>query len=301
LKVSFLTVENFRHLAEEGTDAYRIFVLPGAWGERWGKDVLISYFQKSDLDTAFSQLDVWTEKVSWKPQHVLARQLVKQPGKNHLPSLVRGGEFSPNQIVRENSLKYEIDFSTGYSVGLFCDQRSNRRFLMKYKPRRTLNCFAYTCAFSVAAASVGSQTLSIDLAAQALARGQKNFCLNGISVEGHRFLTDDVPSVLKRLARRGEKYDCIILDPPTFSRSSKGSFQVERDFPSLLRIALDCAAPRARLLLSTNCSSLQVSDLQKIGSGVAAPLKRSARFYNCESQCDTLGGQSSSTLWMELE
>lgn len=299
MKANFLTVQNFHDLAEEETDAYRIFVLPGAWGERWGKDVLISHFQKSDLDIALNQLDVWTEKVSWKPQHIFARQLVKQPGKKDVPSVVRGGEFSPHQIVHENGLKYEIDFSAGYSVGLFCDQRSNRRILMNDKPRKTLNCFAYTCAFSVAAASVGSQTLSIDLAAQALARGRKNFSLNGISLAGHRFITDDVVSVLKRLSRRGEKYDCIILDPPTFSRSSKGTFQVERHLLPLLRIALDCAAPRARLLLSTNCSSLQIAHLQEICSEIS--LKRPICFRHGESQCDILGGRSSSTLWMELE
>lgn len=300
MKVNYLPAKEVYRFLEEGTDAYRIFVMDRAWGERWGQDVLISYFQRSDLSDALKQLDIWTELVAWKPRCVLARRLVKQPNKNHLPFFVNGAEFSPVQIVRENGLKYEIDFSAGYSVGFFCDQRSNRQNLMKRKPKKVLNCFAYTCAFSVAAASVGSQTLSIDLAAKALNRGRRNLHLNNIALDGHRFLVDDVFSVLKRLSCRGEKYDCIILDPPTFARFPKGDFQAEYDFPRLLRMALTCAAPGASLLLSTNCSSLRVSDLQNIGTSVAASFNMPVRFYKCKPQCDVLGGSTASTLWIEL-
>ena len=301
MNTKFLAIEDFRRLLEEGTDAFRIFVLAGAWGERFGADVMISYFRESDLGAALGQLDVWAERVFWKPRCVFARQLVKQPGGTALPFLVRGKEFSPTQVVRENGLKYEIDFSSGYSVGLFCDQRSNRQSLMKRNPPNVLNCFAYTCAFSVVAASVNCKTLSIDLAKKALDRGRKNFSLNGIVTSGHRFLADDVFSVLPRLSRRGEKFHCIILDPPTFSRSVKGSFQAEHDFPRLLELALACALPKACLLLSTNCSTLRAADLRNIAASTAAAFGVSARFCASEVQCDALGGQSSSTIWMELE
>ena len=149
-----------------------------------------------------------------------------------------------------------IDFGAGYSVGLFVDQRENRRYLRQVAPKRLLNCFAYTCSFSVAAASVGAKTVNVDLSKKSLARGRENFALNSLPTNDHRFIADDVLSVLPRLARKGEKFDMIILDPPTFSRSHRGkAFQVESDFEKLLLAALEVADRRAHILLSTNCSS----------------------------------------------
>src|SRR4029077_8305013 len=109
--------------------------------------------------------------------------------------------------------------NAGYSVGLFVDQRENRRYVREMEPKRLLNCFAYTCSFSVAAAAGGAQTVNVDLLKKNLARGRENFALNALSTADHRFIADDVRPVLRRLARRGEKFDMIILDPPTFSRS----------------------------------------------------------------------------------
>src|SRR5205807_7003290 len=143
-------------------------------------------------------------------------------------------------------------------VGLFIDQRENRRYLRQVAPKRLLNCFAYTCSFSVAAASVGAQTVNIDLSKKSLERGRENFALNSLPTGDHRFISDDVLSVLPRLARQGEKFDSIILDPPTFSRSHRGkTFHVENDFERLLLQALEVVERDGRILLSTNCSTLR--------------------------------------------
>src|SRR5256884_275046 len=135
----------------------------------------------------------------------------------------------------EHRLKFGVDFGAGYSVGLFIDQRENRKFVRQLKPKRILNCFAYTCSFSVAAASASAQTVNVDLSKKSLERGRRNFELNVLSTEGHKFIADDVRPVLQRLARRGEKFDMIILDPPTFSRTKGGAaFHVERDFEDVI-------------------------------------------------------------------
>src|SRR5207249_5097550 len=125
-------------------------------------------------------------------------------------------------IATKHHLKFSNDFGAGYSVGLILDQRENRRFVRQAKPERLLNCFAYTCSFSVAAASAGAQTVNVDLSKKSLEHGRQNFVLNSLSTEGHKFIADDVRPVLRRLARRGEKFDVIILDPPTFSRTKGG-------------------------------------------------------------------------------
>ena len=146
-------------------------------------------------------------------------------------------------------------------------------------PRRLLNCFAYTCSFSVVGRTVGAKTVSIDLSRKSLDRGRDNFVLNRLATNDHRFLADDVLDVLPRLARKGEHFDAIILDPPTFSRSHRGkAWQVERDFEGLLLAALDVAERDAKILLSTNCTTLDERALEVMGRFC---LKATRRAGNC--------------------
>src|SRR5207302_4797810 len=133
------------------------------------------------------------------------------------------------------------------------------------KPKRMLNCFAYTCSFSVTAASVGARTVNVDLSKKSLERGRQNFALNELSTAGHSFMADDVRPVLRRLARRGEKFDMIILDPPTFSRTKGGAaFHVEKDFEEIIAAALELIERDGRILLSTNCETLNEQALERM-------------------------------------
>src|SRR5206468_930030 len=71
------------------------------------------------------------------------------------PRLICGNPAENLQtITTERRLKFGIDFGAGFSVGLFPDQRENRSFVRHIAPKRLLNCFAYTCSFSVGAAYV---------------------------------------------------------------------------------------------------------------------------------------------------
>src|SRR5207244_5292521 len=168
-------------------------------------------------------------------RRVFARLIPRKNEQREPPRLIVGDPSESLQAVAtEWFLRFGIDFGTGYSSGLFLDQRENRRYVRHISPKRLLNCFAYTCSFSVSAAYAGAVTLNVDLSKKALTRGRENFALNGLSTIDHHFIADDVMAVLRRLAHKGEKFDVIILDPPTFSRSPKGkTFQVENDFEKL--------------------------------------------------------------------
>src|SRR5207249_10085890 len=136
-------------------------------------------------------------------------------------------------VASEWYLRFGLDFGIGYSPGLFLEHRENRRYVRHIAPRRLLNCFAYTCSFSVCAACNGASTVNIDLSKKSLARGRENLALNNLSTIDHRFITDDVQSVLPRLSRRGETFDAIILDPPTLSRApGPHRYQVQPDIES---------------------------------------------------------------------
>ena len=214
-------------------------------------------------------------------RRVFARFIPRESERREPPALVVGDPSESLQTVAtEWYLRFGIDFGTGYSPGLFLDQRENRRYVRHIAPKRLLNCFAYTCSFSVYAACNGAGTLNIDLSKKYLARGRENFALNNLSTIDHRFITDDVRSVLPRLARRGEKFDAIILDPPTFSRSPEGkTFQVQHDFENLLISALAVAERDAHVLVSTNCSALGERALEVMARYCLKETRRAATFH----------------------
>lgn len=284
-------------LAEEGTTAHRVFSAGHQWIERFGETAVISVKDPAETDELVRQLDEWSGECGITLSRLYQRLLVRQPREKDQPVRLRGDGAGTSEIVRESGLLYEVDFATGYSTGLFCDQRANRRWLRELAPKRVLNTFSYTCAFSVAAAAEGAETLSLDLSKSSLNRGRRNFELNGLDPGGHRFIADDVLAVLPRLGQRGEKYDAIILDPPTFGRSGKHTFRAERDYEDLIVAAVACAEPRGAILLSTNCLSLNVAKLKSMGMRVA---RGKARFHEVEPQPDFPPGHGSATIWMLL-
>src|SRR6202012_4428332 len=180
----------------------------------------------------------------------------------------------------------------------FIDQRANRAFVRRTTPKRVLNTFAYTCSFSVAAALAGAESVSVDLSKKSLDRGRENFALNGLDAAAHRFFADDVLDVLPRLARKQESFDMIILDPPTFSRGNKGRrFQVENDLEALLLAALEVAAPRAKILLSTTCTQLPRRALENIARFTFKATRRAADFHTEQSLPDIPSDTAAQTLW----
>lgn len=295
--MTWLDPELVPGLEENGTFAHRVLSDEHCWIERFGGTAMISVKDRAAADALLPELDEWSFAAGLAFDRIFLRMLVRQPRENDQPLLLRGDpSVPPKETVRESGLLYEVDFASGYSVGLFCDQRGNRLHLRKLAPRRVLNTFAYTCAFSVAAAVAGAETLSVDLSKSSLNRGKRNFDLNGLDPAAHRFIADDVLAVLPRLAARGEKYDAIILDPPTFGRSSpKRSFRAERDYEDLIAAALACAAPGASILLSTNCSSLHAGKLRSMAARVS---RGKADFHCAPALPDFPDGHGSSTLWM---
>ncbi|HEY2614889.1 MAG TPA: class I SAM-dependent methyltransferase [Chthoniobacterales bacterium] len=291
-----------RDFIAEQTDAIRLCTSPDGWVERYGFDVLISHKTEAALERLKTELCLWALNVDFKFRRVFARILPKQNDERAAPHLVLGDPGTNLQsTATERMVRYGIDFGAGYSVGFFIDQRENRRFVRDVAPRTLLNCFAYTCSFSVAGATVGAQTVSIDLSKKSLARGRENFALNALPTNDHRFLADDVMTVLPRLARKDEKFDVIILDPPTFSRSHRGkAFQVERDFETLLLAALEVAARDAKILLSTNCASLQERTLEVMARFCLKATRRAGTFHREPLLPDFPPGAGAVTVWLTL-
>lgn len=203
------------------------------------------------------------------------------------------GAVAPERFeVRENGIRYELSFAEGYSVGLFLDQRDNRRRLLTNHVaagfplfpeaaagREVLNCFAYTCAFSVCAALGGARATSLDLSRKYLDWGRRNFTLNGLDPAAHDFIYGDVFDWLRRLGKKGRQFDAVLLDPPTFSRSKEhGEFRATSDYGELVNDALRVLKPNGVLFASTNAAGLAPEKfLTQVQEAIAAAGRRAVR------------------------
>jgi 23S rRNA (cytosine1962-C5)-methyltransferase len=291
-----------RDFEAEGTDAHRLCTIDDGWVERFGRDVLISFKRVLARERLIQGLQSWASAVRFEFGRIFARFVSRKNKERESPRLIFGDPAQNlEKIATERHLKFKIDFGAGYSVGFFVDQRENRRHVRHIAPKRLLNCFAYTCSFSVSAAYVGATTLNVDLSKKSLARGRENFALNSLPTVDHRFIADDVMAVLPRLARQGEKFDAIILDPPTFSRSPRGkAFQVENDFEKLLVAALDLAERDSHVLLSTNCSTLREHALEVMARCCLKAARRAAKFHRQPPLPDFPPGTGASSIWLAL-
>ncbi len=288
--------------ADAQTDAHRLCSAQDGWIERFGGDVLISYKTGEALKSLRAGFAAWSGDRGFAARRIFGRFLPIHNEERAAPVLLEAVEDLPlESVVQENGVRYGIDFAGGYSRGLFIDQRANRLLVRQTKARRFLNTFAYTCSFSVVAALAGAETVSMDLSKKSLDRGRANFALNELNAANHRFIAGDVLEVLPRMARRGEQYDGIILDPPTFSRNAEGKrFHALDDFEKLLSMALDVAAPHARLLLSTNCARLTERQLEQMGRHCLKLARKSATFHRESELPDVPGTHSARTIWMRL-
>jgi 23S rRNA (cytosine1962-C5)-methyltransferase len=204
------------------------------------------------------------------------------------PQHFSGAKTAGPYSIKENGARYEVSFSEGYSVGIFLDQRDNRRRLLAnyvapdfwvqdggLRNAEVLNTFAYTCAFSVCAALSGARVTSLDLSKKYLDWGRRNFQLNGIDPAGHDFIYGDVFDWLKRFAKKQRQFDVVLLDPPTFSKSKEsGIFRAEEDYPRLIADALKVLKPGGVLFASSNAARWTPEDFV---TSVRAAIAKSGR------------------------
>jgi 23S rRNA (cytosine1962-C5)-methyltransferase len=126
--------------------------------------------------------------------------------------------------------------------------------------------FSYTCAFTVVAALGGARrTVSIDASAAAIARGRANLAHAGVSSgAAHTFVVDDAFSWLERAARRGERFDLVVLDPPSYSTTRRGRFVAEDDYVRVAALAIGILAAGGRLLACTNHRGISRARFRRI-------------------------------------
>ena len=169
-------------------------------------------------------------------KYVVLKQRSRQKGSGQYEKRSATGEFFE---VREGQAKILVNVKDYLDTGLFLDHRPLRLAIAEQaKGQRFLNLFCYTATASVQAALGGATfTDSVDLSSTYLEWAKKNMALNGFSDTQHRMIRADVITWLKTCENR---YDLILLDPPTFSNSKKmdETLDIQRDHVALINATM---------------------------------------------------------------
>lgn len=141
-------------------------------------------------------------------------------------------------IIKENGLKFYVNWAEGQKTGFFLDQKDNRKILSEYcNDKVVLNTFAYSGGFSVYAASGGCKLVhSVDSSEKAINWCNENIQLNGFK-DRHLSFVSDVFEFLKNTDK--DFYDVIVLDPPAFAKSIHHKHSAVQAYKRLNLLALN--------------------------------------------------------------
>lgn len=171
------------------------------------------------------------------------------------------GPLKEKVEVKEHGVPFLVDLAKGQKTGAFLDQRENRRRIGELVARRSaagavrvLNLFSYTGGFSLRAALAGGIVTSVDVAMAAHATAQESFRLAGVDPGQHTFSTADCFAFLESAAKRGERWDVVISDPPSFAPSEKAKPNGLAAYRALHRACVNVLAPGGTFV-AASCSS----------------------------------------------
>ena len=139
------------------------------------------------------------------------------------------------------NLKFKIKPMGFKHTGLFPEQAVNWDYMTSLiqsanRPVKVLNLFAYTGGASVACAKAGAEVTHVDAAKGMVERAGENARLSGIS-SGIRYIVDDCKKFVQRELRRGNKYDAVIMDPPSYGRGPNGEmWKIESELYSFVEL-----------------------------------------------------------------
>lgn len=260
-------------LQREGVSCYRLYdadmpeyaVAVDCYGDRVH---VAEYAAPSKVDAAAAarRLDevmaAIPEALAIAPAQVVLKQRRRQRGSEQYQRQARSEQWLP---VREGAATLLVNLQDYLDTGLFLDHRPVRRWIGEWAAgARFLNLFCYTATATVHAGLGGArESTSVDLSRTYLDWAERNLAANGLDPRRHRLVRADVREWLQQAGRdTRERYDLILLDPPTFSNSKRmdGVLDTQRDHVALIEAAMAVLNPGGRLIFSTNYRRFQLDE-----------------------------------------
>ena len=213
--------------------------------ERWGKYILIRPDPQVIWDTP-------KKDSRWKSPHG-----------HYYRSDKGGGHWEFNNLPEEwsvayGNLRFNLKPFSFKHTGLFPEQAANwdyaseliKRRKKQGKETRVLNLFAYTGGATVSAAAAGAHVTHVDASKGMVGWARENAGSSGILFESCRWIVEDCRRFVEREIRRGNRYDAIILDPPSYGRGPKGEiWKMEDDIFGFLKLISELISEDAAFLI----------------------------------------------------
>ncbi len=188
----------------------------------------------------------------------------------------KGGGYWENKrnintwTISYKDLKFNLKQMGFKHTGLFPEQAINWDFLRNKientnRPIKVLNLFAYTGGISVAALKEGASVVHVDSSRGMIDWAKENVKLNKLDDKPIRFLVDDCLKFVKREIRRGNKYDVIVMDPPSYGKGANGEiWSLEKDLFNLINLCQELLSDSPLLFMVNSYSGLSPSVIENI-------------------------------------
>ena len=202
--------------------------------ERWGKYILL----RPDPTIIWDNGNL-EEKYKGKIDAVYYRS---NKGGGHWENLRK---LPSNWTVNYRDLTFNVKQMGFKHTGIFPEQAANWDYMINKisnakRPVKVLNLFGYTGCASVACLSVGASVTHVDSSKGMIEVCKENVISSGLKDKSIRYLVDDVAKFVKREIRRGNKYDAIVMDPPSYGRGANGEvWDIEKDLSNLVNLCLE--------------------------------------------------------------
>lgn len=255
------------------TTGYRIINgendgFPGLVVDRYAEVLVLKVYSTAWLPHLVELLPV-LEEINGVDAVVLrlARNVSSSPTFGLTDGQLLTGDIAEPVLFRENGLIFESHVLTGQKTGHFLDQRENRqRVRERVRERaegcRVLDVFSCTGGFSVYAAAGGARLVhSVDSNESAIETARRNFVHNQVDVASatHETTVGDAFDVMTQLSRKGDRFDIVVVDPPSFAKKKSDISRGLRSYGRLTDLALALLAPGGTLV-QASCSSRITAD-----------------------------------------
>ena len=200
------------------------------------------------------RLERWGSYVLRRPDpQIIWRGASKDRTWNHADAIykrsAKGGggwiknELPPQWTIGYGRLRFVLKPMGFKHTGLFPEQAANwdwfsEKIAHAGRPIKVLNLFAYTGGATVAAAAAGASVVHVDAAKGMVAQAKENAALSGLADAPIRYIVDDCKKFVERELRRGNRYDAIIMDPPSYGRGPSGEiWKIEESVDELVSLS----------------------------------------------------------------